>query len=857
MKQGPNFMAHLQTLSGGKWVCKRLTSLNYTRLVATISLLTILMTGGFQTSNAFVQSHAISLAVPESLVPLFRDVVLPRFQESNPDLYVELRIVSNDSYRDLQLPTSSDALKTFLDATADLISRADVHFLYPNIMSSENTRAGYFLDLSPLVATDASLQTTDFVPSMTEAFKWDGGQWALPVLVMPIVMVYDPAALDAAALTYPTESWTLDDFAHAARLLAHDNAPGMQVSSFDLPAFFRILAGQRFADESSVAQPNFSIAKLESLVEQWTDLEKEGVVTSGFNEGISLQFTRINALRDHALRGSLLAGQAGADVFSVAISSGTLDPDAAYQLAVYLTTVPELATITPSVLPVRYSVQNQYIDSQESLPVEALALRQTALENALAPADLQFGHYLNQAVTLIATGQPVDAALQDAQITANTNLRDAEAIRATIRVEVPAAVLPTLTDGKTTKFGLFTGGTGLSNRAQWQAVMDEFVTKTPEVSQIEFNFIPSSAGYWDEIPKQDCTFGYPYTEYTTDKLLPLDPLLNADPNFDSADVIGDVMLEMQRDGNIYGIPASVSPYVLRYSHEFFARAGIAEPDGTWTVNAFIDALHQLDAITEDPPLFLELNYSTPWELLMAAYGAAPVDYTTSPPTLRLIDKEVVSVAQQVLDLAKSGLIGYVPMATFFGNGASPSSPPPLMVVQLSDPNSANSSNSYSLVTFPIGTNTTPISFYTTSGFIFAHAAQPEVCYHLLREITRHPELFEGMPAYHSVIDSSTSQAIYGEDGIATFQRFADLMEAPNRVFIRSYGLGIPESLFMNRAFDRYVLDGADLEAEMALAQELTAAYRTCTLSNDDIVDCLLEADPTIRENLPRDVLGNR
>lgn len=858
MAQKPNLTGRLDTISDRERTYYLLTFISRPWSVVIVALLAVLAIGGFQAFDVYAQSRAISIAIPESLLPIFRDVVLPRFHETHPDIYVELRAVSTELYPNLRLPTSVETLEDYLDATNQLMSQADVHFIFPYTVSSESTRAGYFLDLEPLIAADASLLTEDFVPAMREAFTWDGGQWALPVLATPLVVIYDADAFDTAGLTYPTESWTFDDFAGAARQLVGKDSPGMQVSSFDLPVFLRILAGQSFTDESFPPQPNFDFPELEELVEQWAALEAEGVVTSGFSEGIPLRFARISDLIDRDLQGSLLKGQAGADVYSVAISSGTNEPEAAYRLAVYLTTVPELTTVTPSVLPVRYSVQNQHDDGQWSLPEEAVTLRQRALESGLTPADVQFGHYLRQALALIATGEPADVALRNVQIAANDNLRRAESIRGTLQVEVPPATLPTVAEGTTVRFGLFTGSTQLLNRSQWQAAIDEFVAITPDTDHIEFNFVPPTEGYWDEIPRNDCVFGYDYTQYSDDMLLPLDPLLNADPTFDPADVVGDVMLETQREGNTYAIPAAVLPYVLRYDRERFAQAGIPEPDGTWTVNEFVDALQQLDAVTEGAPLFLHLNYSTPWELLMAAYGAAPVDYATSPPTVRLTNENVVPVVRQVLDLARLGLIEYPPMATFFGSGSSPSYSPPLITEQLRDLTSADDLDRYGLVTFPIGTETTPISFYTTSGFIFAHALQPEVCYRWLREITRHPELFQGMPAYHSVIDDPVTQSIYGESGITTFRHFADMMEAPNRVFIRSFGLGTGDSMFMVRAFDRYVLEDADLEAELALAQELTTAYRACISAGDkDMVDCLLETDPTIRESIPPYVLGDR
>jgi hypothetical protein len=55
-----------------------------------------------------------------------------------------------------------------------------------------------------------------------------------------------------------------------------------------------------------------------------------------------------------------------------------------------------------------------------------------------------------------------------------------------------------------------------------------------------------------------------------------------------------------------------------------------------------------------------------------------------------------------------------------------------------------------------------------------------------------------------------------------------------------------------------VLEDADLAAELRLGAELTETLRGCLAQPDaDLLDCLLDTDPTIRENIPAHVLGDR
>lgn len=834
-------------------------SVNQRGLSMLVVILFVFLLGGIRTLDVYAQTRTLSLAIPDTMIPLFRDVVVPNFQEAHPNVYVEIRTINIDIYLDLELPPSTDELEDYINAANQLVTTADVHFLPPYLLSPELTRAGYFLDMSPLVEADADLSPDDFILPIDEAFAWDGGLWALPVIATPVVMVYDPAAFDALGLNYPTENWTFADYAFAAEQLSNTYAPAMQVTPVDVPALFRIFSGQSFFDDNFPSQPDFVSPALVELVGQWTDLEREGIVTSGFTEYAPIRLARISELVDQDLNGVLLAGKASADVYSVAISSGTDDPETAYELARYLTTVPELTAQIPSAMSVRYSLQSQNEDSRWSLPETALALRQRALENAVMPADLQFGFYLQGALTSIAQGASVEVALQSAQQLAQDNLAQIASLQGNEQIVVAPVEIPTDFGGTSIKFGLFTG-TQFFNRAQWEDVIEAFVASDAGIDQIELNFIAPMEGYWDEIPRNDCIFGYDYKQYDNADLLVLDPLLDADASFDPADVVGDVMLEMQRDGNTYALPVAVFPQALRYNPDLFLEANIPAPDGTWTVNEFIDALQQLTSVYDGAPLYFDLNYSTPWELLMAGFGAAPVDYSTEPPTLHLTDPDVIDAIRQVLDLAKSGLIDYQTMATFFGVGIGTLIPAnaPMVSDQLNSSLIDRASMGYELTTFPLGSDNTPISFYTNSSFIFSDAPYPEACYRWLREITRHPELFEAMPAYHSMIDNPVTSAVHGETEIATFRRFADMMESPDRVFIRSYGLGIGVSLFMNRAFDRYVLEDADLEAELALAQELTLAYQDCSPGrNANLLECLLEVDPTIRDNIEARILGDQ
>src|SRR5690606_31340207 len=88
-----------------------------------------------------------------------------------------------------------------------------------NIASVEAARAGYFMNLDPLIATDSPSDIDDFFPAIWKSAQWDDGTWYIPTSAYIDMLAYDIAAFDEARLVYPNENWTFDDFANAVREL--------------------------------------------------------------------------------------------------------------------------------------------------------------------------------------------------------------------------------------------------------------------------------------------------------------------------------------------------------------------------------------------------------------------------------------------------------------------------------------------------------------------------------------------------------------------------------------------------------------------------------------------------------------
>ena len=164
--------------------------------------------------QAQVPTTTLKLAVSDFNKAVFDQRLIDDFEAANPGTKVELTGAPSTIP-----PYATDPAKYF-DAIQQYAQSADVLYVDARFVTPEATSAGLFLDLAPLVNTDKNFDSSDFYPSVWQAFQWDQGIWALPAAASVIVMSYQPSAFDKAGLTYPSADWTMTDLDKAVRKLA-------------------------------------------------------------------------------------------------------------------------------------------------------------------------------------------------------------------------------------------------------------------------------------------------------------------------------------------------------------------------------------------------------------------------------------------------------------------------------------------------------------------------------------------------------------------------------------------------------------------------------------------------------------
>lgn len=847
----------------------------------------------------------ITLTAPEWMQDTFNDTLLSEFEAQNPGVNVEWVTSGESMYFD----NAASAPDEYFENAAEYAAKADVLFVDDYTLTPEGTRAGMFLDLSPLTSSDATLYAEDFFPAAWESFQWDGGVWALPQSMSLNVMIYNKSRFDEAGLAYPNEAWTIDDFAAAARALSITDSSG----AVTMPAFLdwgsaglllRGLLGEGVYDNSTIPNSiNLQNPELEHLLTVWSELVYEGHTGSGFastGQDVPMRIDGLYALgngmisftnsTDEWAASLLPGGVAGIRPQGFAVSAGTQYPEQAYALIKFLTSSADVSARMFGDSPARQSLVGVEGDNSTEFSIElsetALAIRDQALAVALPSSELRFMDYVSLAITnMDPSGENLDAAtaLDEAEASANAILQAADEWRASnIVIVAQPTPRPVLSEGEVAiNFAYQSFILPLPNREQWETIISDFVAADPQVGQIEF-----STDLDNNDDAIDC-YVQPYNavpELELQTVRNLDPFTNDDPAFDRDDFLTGVLEQVTRDDMMWSLPMYIQPEALWYDSERLSQAGVQLPENGWTIEQFVEALHLLRANPDDEAPFVPgmVAGNSYILLLAAAFGGAPIDYRVNPPAINFTDPANVDALRQVLDLVKDGYIDYNALGStggisMIGEGNNPliySEPLNMMGFRMG-PNASDTdiaANPYRFTTFPRGTQYTALNYAIGGGYINATSPNPDACYRWLSYLANHPELFNSMPARRAALSTTDNTGLQSDNMRAVFDTIDTLLQDPSTIVIPSQfgGGGFAEgsyflSVWLNRALDAYVLEDADLEAELGEAELLATAYMECISTierisqgqlrqmdqdaqiayTEQFMDCAISIDPTM------------
>ncbi len=783
----------------------------------------------------------LSLAVPPGP---FRNVIndnniLQPFEAANPGIKVNLVDAAS-------IPFATNGLQAHFDALTTYANSADVLYVTQSAVSTAATRAGYFLDLSSLIASDSSFDSSDFYPALWQSYQWDRGTWALPIDSTLLVLGYDPAAFDKAGLNYPTDQWTLADLINAINKLTQKDTNGnVSVPGLAIPAavteqmLYRSLVGHSLVDASvdpnapQIDQPEAE-AVLTAFAQQYqlhqiggpADLVTSPLVIAPAADllGIST-ISRFPSVRKVA---PLPGGRTGVQVDGFAISKGTQYPEQAFALLKYLTTRPELAVGTAAT-PARKSLVRA-----ANLPAAQQSQFDQGMQSALSIADMRYTEYLKAALTqMMAQNVDAQTALQSQQNQAIADMQTADAQKSKVALNVvpPAGTAP-LAPGKVAiTFNVNSVALPLPNQALWDKVVADFSAADPQVGGVILT--TNRMDINKSVAQFDCFYQPSNVINNTDlsQLLSVDSFLDADKNFDRADIVGSVLADVQTGNKTWAIPIDLSPVVMQYNSVAFKTAGVPAPTNGWTIDAFVNALKALKPDSATPPPFVAGSDGIYMLDLIAAFGGLPLDYRTNPPTVSFTDPNTFAAIQQALDLAKQGYIKYASLGNFLSRALNSDRTATLFVDALNNyvAQQTSSSGPYKLTTLPTSSQYMPFGYTIGTAYISAKASNPDGCYRFIATLAQHPELFPGMPARRSQLGNPALKAVLPSDTLTLYAQLDAAMKDQRAVPILPSATPVSEitRYWLYQAFDQYVLHSADLKTALQNAEPITKGYLGC------------------------------
>lgn len=848
----------------------------------------------------------LTIGVDQWQADYFNDEVFAAFQESHPGVKV-VPVVLNDETRWVATPADAEGVPDFMESINTYAASADLLPLYMPGTSTLYTRAGAFLDISPLMNADPNANLEDFYPVMLESFQWDGGTWGLPISGSLQFLAYNKTAFDDAGLAYPDESWTLEDWMNAGRALTIYNDEG----EVEMPGLFgfddaMLLAAEygRSVIDTSVfpAQPRLDDPELVAIIDAWATYSEEAQpkeccdfnweelpVSSG---GVWFLDPNSGMGRDGEWALTFFPnGRVGLNVQGFGISAGTENPQLAYELLQFMTTSPELVSFFFGDVTARQSMTGVEADDsmfiRPDLSEEALDWIARGIENAIPAGEIEAFRFAQGAIWAMndpeaETDMTAEAALlkvQEDTLAIFAAIDDA----ATTNVVTVATPVPTpvLSSGEIAlNFGLEVWYGPGSGDELWRAAIADFVAQDPEVRHIEIGgeYIDVAA----RAAEQDCFYlAYnPVTQIDLSTVRSLDPYLQADANFNPNDMVAGTMEQVMRDGMTWALPMSLAPLTMWYDPTAFETAGLPMPTNNWTVSQWEDAMRTL--YNGEDAVFQTQNWGGNYILMLAAaYGGVPMDYSTQPASISP-DAAAINAVMEVLDLAKEGLIDYQELVS---NSGGMYMNEVTMFDSILMPNDWRLDNRgeefgqpHRVVMFPSGADFTPVSYTLAVAFISAQSPAADACYRWLSFIANRPELLGGMPARSSAFEASLDFINDGEDVVQFYREFdAALRDGNALIMPQAYGnstdnvaISIGDylaTLWLYKAFDNYVLNDGDLETELLAGQALQADFATCIegipvmtyaeFGQDrqeefedyyfQFVECAVAVDPDLRE----------
>lgn len=854
--------------------------------------------------------------------------LIDAFEAENPGVHIS--IVSIEDVLGTGGPFRSN---WSADAYTKLAAAADV---IETVATRTAVEQGALLDLSEFFATDTTLTPDAFYPGLLESVQFDGKTYSVPAEASYQMISYNKALFDKAGVAYPQPGWTWDDFLATAQALtvgSGDNVTqwGFVQPSFDPVTLVEAKAGLLF--DASVYPPTarLSDAAVVDAVRWYTDLFLTHEVSPYYSTSEQGQGGQGGMFRNEGMR-LIESGQAamwfgsggfmmvrvgrgdpqeqtsgvvplpvrsGNDgdhstlvtVSGFSISAGTQQADLAWRWIRYLAQQQGRqqgffrGNLTSTTLPAMPSVAAAagYWDNLDEDVAAALTY---ATEHAFVDNYDGSGYdTFNQAVlSVMDDGTAIETALTDAQTAVETAIAEEVAAAPTpvpnlvVAQEEQQAVNAgaVIIDFGMAEGGRFGGQSMSTLIEQFQADHPDIIVETSEPRGFQDTSLAGLAGQYD------CFQASPtLNDESIASIVNIEPFLAADGSTRKEDFFPSVLEQFTYQGQVWGLPGSITIGVMNYNKDVFDAANVTYPTLNWTTSDFLDKAVALTQGEDQNKIYGYVPSSMGTNdliVLMDRLGADTLDDSVDPPRLVFTESNTVDIFRWYTSLATQ----YKVQPEESEDTGQPGGGPPQTQSLINEGRAAmwigsgsgmgfgfdgggfevmiggqerESSLNTGVVPLPTGFNSDNGSgFQTVTGyFISAQSTKRQACWTWISFLTQQSAVVSGLPARQSVAQSDEYRqrvgderanaylaSVTGGSRASFFQRISD-----EDNWLRF------STMWISDAYSRVVSGETTVDEALDTVQERVNKYRDCVVASeayndpDKMMQCMSEVGGTI------------
>ena len=816
-----------------------------------------------QTSNRALRTITVAMSDLEQGVyaPLVQ-----RFHTEHPDIVV-------------QFVTHDGIFPDGADTDREQARLADVSIVsFSRSFATRRGNEGIWLDVQPFMNADAQFGRTDFYTGTLQAVSDANHTYALPLTRAFNLVAYNKDVWEAANLPPPAQDWTWNELRAAAAQIAQRAPKNRKVYGWlNAENYYEaLLAGLQAqgidALSTSVDALRIDDPRYIQSIEQIAQLEQSGGIYTPALANGATNFSAIDAaISSHqvALFSSLwlrpntklrigfapsfLRGTRSENSLrSFVISSGTRHPDAAWKLIAFLSKN-EPGSPFPfhhGIMPARKSVAERLGYWQTRSPDEVAALQTMLNRPVIDPMQgdsllATVGYAADAVQAIVKKEQPPQRAAAEAQRAfeqAHAQIPTPTAPSPPIAVNTPVPVAV----AAATRITFSAAGIDASTM---EALVQRFQTYKPTITVVRtLNLAATDSPFLRTANTTDCFVipSLPTTPAERAALLDLQPLADADARFPRTDYPAAVLARLTQNGRVTGLPLQLGLPALHANPAVLARAGIATPGRSWSLDPFRAAAQQA---TNGSGANRSYRFATSdgvysLNVWLAASGVLPVTDQNGTLAPAFTTPALPTAAQAYLDLLRTSsphtrLTGYTrePMPD--------ESVGPLSAGQVAfwldatDRYGATGAitSTGTLLPLPQDVNALPNFTVALAGYISAQSTQPEACWQWLRFLSDQAALIPGS------YPARTSQAAtLAEPAASVYAAAAPALARTPASATDVFDDPQIDLFWFYRAIDR-ALQGKNLERELADAQVTTEAYLACVAGGGTGPACATQVDP--------------